>query len=102
MKTINKSDQIRALYKIYGPLLYLSTRSSLAEIMACCPYLNEDIALELFFNGELVITDIESQIKSMYAQTVGDDGPTVTNPYSGPGRVYACTVFDGVYRNENT
>jgi hypothetical protein len=34
---------------------------------------------------------------------VGDDGPTKTNPYNGPVRVFACTYDpDGITMNENT
>ena len=50
-----------------------------------------------------ILFDTEEEMREWYDQTVGDDGPTATNLYSGPMRVYAITCRnDGQTLDENT
>ena len=51
----------------------------------------------------ILVCEDEDEQASLYAQTVGDDGPTAANPHAGPGKVYAFTI-DALGRivNENT
>lgn len=66
------------------------------------PYLRDEIQL-LSDGVGIVLCDSEEEMRLIYNQTVGDDGPTETNPYNGPCRVYAVTCSpDGQLLNENT
>jgi hypothetical protein len=50
-----------------------------------------------------IVCDSEEEMEDLFWQTVGDDGPTPTNSYNGPCRVYALTInAKGEMRNENT
>lgn len=51
----------------------------------------------------LALFDTAEERDAAYQNTVGDDGPTKTNPYNGPCRIYALTISpDGELLNENT
>jgi len=51
----------------------------------------------------IVLFDIEEEMLRCYNATVGDAGPTETNPYDGPCRVHAITCSPkGQLLNENT
>ena len=51
----------------------------------------------------LVLFDTAAERDAAYRNTVGDDGPTATNSYSGPCRIYALTISPaGELMNENT
>jgi hypothetical protein len=50
-----------------------------------------------------VICDSVEEMYELYGQVVGDDGPTKSNLYNGPHRVYALTIYaDGTLGTENT
>jgi hypothetical protein len=51
----------------------------------------------------ILVFDTEEEMRDAYDRTVGDDGPTEKNPYSGNIRVYAltCSPTEGLL-NENT
>lgn len=89
--------------------LYLSVSSSADDtddIACAAPYL-DSIDGEAWFRlstGEpLYVFGEEADLRRMFEATVGDDGPTATNRYDGPARVYAMLVSptDGVM-TENT
>jgi hypothetical protein len=81
-------------------------RDSAADIRHAAPYLTAEQAFELSAAGTgeaYLFFDPEEECERAFWSTVGDDGPTKTNPYNGPARVFACTCGpDGVLRHENT
>ena len=73
------------------------------ELFKAAPYLGlED--LQILYDGQALLTfESENEMWEYYNQTVGDDGPTKTNPYLGPFKVYALTISpEGQFQNENT
>lgn len=74
------------------------------ELQKAVPYLNRDQVFELLLQGSVYLfCDSEEECYRYYEQTVGDDGPTETNPYDGPVRVYALTCDpNGELQAENT
>lgn len=72
-----------------------------SEVRKAAPYLQGDWSVwpgdTVFFFGT------RKEIEGMFWQTVGEDGPTKTNSYNGPARVYAVTSDDrGNLQHENT
>lgn len=75
------------------------------EILKAAPWASEGTALwNLTIEGSTYLFfSTEEEMLAVYNQTVGDDGPTETNPYNGPARVYALTCDpEGNTHNENT
>lgn len=67
-----------------------------------CPYFDE-LPMQAQFDGHAFIFGTRDVIAELFWKTVGDDGPTSANAYSGPVRVYAMTCDDnGRGMNENT
>jgi hypothetical protein len=61
-----------------------------------CPQIINDGIGYFFF-------DTEEELNKAYDNVVGDDGPTESNPYNGPARVYALTCDNlGNFCSENT
>lgn len=53
--------------------------------------------------GGFFLFDTEEEMEENFWMTVGDDGPTVSNPYNGSVKVYAITCApDGEFITENT
>ena len=79
------------------------TDNNIDELFKAAPYLNLN-HLQIISDGQALLTfDSEDEMWVFYNQTVGDDGPTKSNPYAGPCRVYALTISpDGIFQNENT
>lgn len=51
----------------------------------------------------ILLFETEDEVNRYYDMTVGDDGPTQSNPYNGPVRIYALTCSDrGILMRENT
>lgn len=102
----NGSQVLMTLCKAEGAWgLLLSTCSATPDdVKAAAPYLSDEQAGQLWHEGTaFLLFDTEAEMEAAYWQTVGDDGPTKTNPYDGPGRVYALTCRpDGQLVNENT
>ena len=82
-----------------------------SEVRKACPPLNVDkedpnsweCDTIAFFGGGLLLFDTREEQQAAYWSIVGDDGPTKTNPYDGPMRVYALTISNlGNTENENT
>lgn len=77
------------------------------EILKAAPCL---LKLESFFRlgfiedgGGILVFRTEALCRAAYDSTVGEDGPTKTNPYDGPVHVYCLTCDDkGILHNENT
>jgi hypothetical protein len=58
---------------------------------------------QIMMDGEgFSIFDTEEEMEAFYDMIVGDDGPTKSNPYDGPIRVYALTCGPNGLMNENT
>lgn len=74
------------------------------ELIKAAPYLNYDEDHQLLIEGcGTLVFDSEEEMNETFELTVGDDGPTKTNPYNGPARVYALTCSpDGQLLTENT
>ena len=68
------------------------------------PMLNFEEHGQALLDGHcLLVCDSAEERDRLYGQIVGDDGPTESNPYDGPVRVYALTFDDtGQMLNENT
>ena len=50
-----------------------------------------------------VLCESEKECYKLFDQVVGDEGPTKSNPYDGPMRVYAVTInSDGQVETTNT
>jgi hypothetical protein len=74
------------------------------EYAKAAPYLDNVEAYQVIADGcGIIICDSEEECEKLFDLTVGDDGPTKTNPYNGPARVYALTISpNGEFINENT
>jgi len=74
------------------------------EIEKAAPYLNFDIHPQVFADGVAwLLFNTKEEMLDYYEQTVGDDGPTESNPYTGRACVYALTCSPaGKLWNENT
>lgn len=68
------------------------------------PYLTGEQTFVLYTEGSvLLLCDDMDEAYSLYKQTVGDDGPTESNPYDGEERLYAMLIdADGKVLTENT
>ncbi len=75
-----------------------------AELSKAVPFLDRNQVMTLLFEGPVYIfCDSLEEIRDLYNQVVGEDGPTKVNPYNGPARVYALTCDkDGLLGTENT
>lgn len=108
MKVIKDNEQLSLVAKgLKKPLLWLSAGSFefTGNPHPAAPYLGTgDALMELYVNGGvLLVCDDMKEAWSLYKQTVGDDGPTATNPYNGEERIYAMLVdADGKIITENT
>lgn len=74
------------------------------EVLKAAPYLAEHRNTQAFFSKNAFVTfGTMAELYECYQSTVGDDGPTPTNRYFGPARVYALTIGpDGRAMDENT
>lgn len=95
----------------YG--MYCSVSSSednfdVDEMLKAVPWMakpsHQEEALSLWYNGQgFFLFNSKREMEDAYWKTIGDDGPSSTNSYCGPVRVYALTCYsDGCLMNENT
>jgi hypothetical protein len=109
--TIHLFDVLQAISKgLEKPVLYISFALPsisewdewIGELRQAAPYLFDGCVFkypQILSDGNgYLVCDSKEEMEELYNLTVGDDGPTATNPYDGPVRVYALTS-DG---NENT
>jgi hypothetical protein len=87
--------------------LYLSWDSEMPweDLTQAAPYLADDWKFHIFLtDGQLpLLLESREEMVRLFELTVGDDGPTPTNPYNGPCRVFACICDpDGNLLSENT
>jgi hypothetical protein len=89
------------------PVLFLGLRQAedvgYDEVLKAAPYLTFEDSQALIDGEAVIVCDSVKEQERLYWQTVGDDGPTKTNTYDGPARVYALTIDkNGQTLNENT
>lgn len=73
------------------------------EVVKAAPYLKlEEHGQIICDGGGILIYNTIKEMEKDFWKTVGDDGPTKTNKYNGPAKVYALTCINGVLMNENT
>ena len=110
MKFANYSDLLCALcraHRKWGIYISFDCDQEMAEVLKAAPYLAElDVGsrIDLFVCGfGYFLLDSEEECYKHYNQTVGDDGPTKTNSYNGPAKVYALTCSpNGILLSVNT
>lgn len=99
---------------LYG--LYVQRRheldhleSGLLDTTKGCPFLGffpspHNPHAQVIFNGEgFFFFDTSEELERHYDQVVGEDGPTASNPYTGPATWYGLTCGpDGNLITENT
>lgn len=107
--TVTEAMQLLAK-TIQKPCIFLSFQLlaedvGFDEVLKAAPYLDFNKDLQVIGDGvAIVICEDREEQQRLYRMTVGDDGPTKTNPYSGTkARVYALTCNEeGKLENENT
>lgn len=74
------------------------------ELRKAVPYLSEEEVFRLYTEETLFIFFYDKKTcVDCFEKTVGDDGPTASNPYTGTASVFALTCDPyGNLRNENT
>ncbi len=74
------------------------------EMVKSAPYLAPDEFMQILADEHgIIVCDDEAELERLFSQTVGDDGPTDSNPYHGPGNTFALTIAaTGETMNENT
>jgi hypothetical protein len=96
---------------IKKPCIFLSfqymdeSEASYDDMIKAAPYLDWDKHGQAIIDGvAVIICEDYDEMQRLYWMTVGDDGPTKTNPYDGKkARVYALTCnAEGQLENENT
>jgi hypothetical protein len=112
MRVYDPMQTAQALAILFGqPVLYISFPQpspvddvTWDDLLKAAPYLDPVKHCQVLSDGYgFIICDTEEELYKLYDQTVGDDGPTKTNSYDGPARVYAMTIdADGELGNENT
>jgi hypothetical protein len=110
MQVIDKMSALKLLCNLSNKWgMYIACtcpEEDIENMCAAAPYLSweDDQHIQVISNGEgYLLFDTEEEMEKCYNATVGDDGPTKTNPYSGSTRVYALTCGpDGKFQTENT
>jgi hypothetical protein len=112
MHALSLYDGLQAMAKGLGkPVLYISFilptyddwEPWIADLRKAAPYLFDEDGtckyIQILSDGEgYLVCDNVVELERLYDLTVGDDGPTSSNPYDGDVRVNAVTS-EG---NENT
>ncbi len=111
MRVLAQHQVIEAAAKGLGKwCLYLSfhaTSLNEEKVLKAAPCLRElgpfDRTSFILLGGGILVFPSETAARKAYSSTVGEDGPTKTNPYKGPVKVYACLCGpDGKIRTENS
>ena len=94
-------------YMLYINFMYpdiddMDPSHELHELHHACPLL-VDANMQVYVDGEAYFEfDTKEEVEKAFDLCVGDDGPTKTNPYRGPVRVYALTIGPNGTLDENT
>lgn len=111
MQILHQTSTLEALCKATGKYGMLISWWSAAvppedlftELQKAAPYLTMEHAQAMIESQAFLLFDTREEMERHYDLTVGDDGPTELNSYSGPLRVYALTCNpEGQLENENT
>lgn len=95
--------------KVWG--LHFRVDEACEHVFRAAPWLkaapfggDDDPLLQMVMEEHgIVLFETEDEMVRCFEATVGDTGPTKTNPYDGPCRVYVATCDpDGQLLNENT
>lgn len=101
MRPLGHSDTLKIVAKALGKwCMFISVYANGEEDIAlAAPYL----ANITDGDSDIFVFDSEQECRDTFNQTVGDDGPTVSNPYDGPCKIYAVTCDNnGNLQQENT
>lgn len=106
LNVLSCSDVLQQLCKatgkwgLYIAFVPLAEGDWWGEVVQAAPYLRDAAP---FFDCGWMLFDTQAEMQRHFDMTVGDDGPTETNSYSGPTKVYALTCNpQGQFENENT
>lgn len=106
MKKLTQTLTLQMVARLSGKpcMLVCFDCEDLDEIQKAAPYIDPSTDAQFIVEGGgVIICDDDAEMDRLYQSTVGDDGPTKTNPYNGPQRVYALTCSaNGHPMNENT
>lgn len=83
--------------------LYLSFDWEAPDLTKAAPILETEDPVAFMDGWALFGFDTEEDARAAFESTVGDDGPTSSNTYNGPTKVYALLAGpDGRLMTENT
>ncbi len=107
MEILNRTEVLERLCKEtkkYGMYISFSEDDEWAEVKKAAPYLSGEECYQILVDCEgWLLFDSEEEMMKHYDQTVGDDGPTELNNYTGSASVYAVTCnHHGQIETENT
>jgi hypothetical protein len=113
LKVLTTLDMAYAACKVagkWGMFISINTPDNsdhwddIDETLKAGPWLNVCDHMQLLTDKVgLVLFDSETEAWDIYGQTVGDEGPTKTNKYNGPGNIYALLIDAGGHAiTENT
>lgn len=106
MKIYNTVDLMREHARATNKFcMYISWvgQNDPTELVKAAPYMKDEEDMLYALSKAVLIFDTEEEMYRYYDMTVGDDGPTEYNDYSGPARVYAITCNNnGELETENT
>jgi len=109
MKAFTIIDAMQELAKSTNkPCMFIGSwewyDGDLTDVIYAAPYLDLERDMQLLSDGQgILVFDSEEEMERYYKMTVGDDGPTESNSYDGPARVYAVTCSRvGELLSENT
>jgi hypothetical protein len=80
-------------------------KKAFRQLRRAAPYLTKEQGIDMLMNHGwiLIVCSSEKEMNKKFWQTVGDDGPTKSNPYNGKTRIYAVTIDPTLgATNENT
>jgi len=90
---------------IFLSFIFMDEDAGFDHMIRAAPYLQWDKHSQHIMDGAaVIICEDYDEMQRLYWMTVGDDGPTKTNPYDGKkARIYALTCnAQGGLENENT
>ncbi len=107
MKNVTEHKMWELAFKAlgkWGLLLSACSGAEFEDVQAAAPWVPLLDLPQLYAGSHLFYTfETEEECVQHYLRVVGEDGPTASNPYNGPGRVYALMFNDqGQPVTENT
>lgn len=91
IRTVEALSSATGKWAIYASWALLEGQNP-EELFSAAPWL-QGCSMQIQVEEMVVaLFDSEEEARAVYGSTVGDDGPTKTNPYHGDVRVYALLV----------